>query len=175
MQEEEEEAKKQLAELCKIKRGQKKTSTKTNAERKRKKRRKLDEDEEEDLEEVDDIDKDPNYNPDDDFEEVESLISEYPDIIEVEKHAHCINLADAGEFCVWIREQLVELERHVKIGGEVAEEAYEKFVEMLRDGIFKMKTWSPIEAASVKQVMKTVVDPTCTAWKKKMKGVKTGN
>ena len=25
------------------------------------------------------------------------------------------------------------------------------------------------------QVMKTVIDPTCTAWKKKMKGVKTGN
>ena len=48
-------------------------------------------------------------------------------------------------------------------------------MSLLRDGIFKMHTWSPIEAADVDLVMKTVVDPTCTAWKKRMKGVKTGN
>ena len=39
----------------------------------------------------------------------------------------------------------------------------------------KMETYSPIEYADVKQVMKTVNDPTCIAWHKKLKGVKTGN
>ena len=175
LKEEEEEAKRQLAEVCRIRRNKKKTATKTDADRKKKKRRKLDEDEEDDLEEVDDTDNDPDYDPDLDFEDEASISSEYPDIMEVEKHAHCINLADAGQYCVWIRDQLVELEHHVKIGGGVAERGYRKFVELLCDGIFKMQTWSPIEAADVNQVMKTIIDPSCTAWKKKMKGVKTGN
>ena len=39
----------------------------------------------------------------------------------------------------------------------------------------QMETYSPIEYADVKQVMKTIVDPTCIAWHKKLKGVKTGN
>ena len=39
----------------------------------------------------------------------------------------------------------------------------------------KMETYLPIEYADVKQVMKTIVDPTCIAWRKKLKGVKTGN
>ena len=127
------------------------------------------------MEEVDDTDNDPDYDPDLDFEDKASLSSKYPDIMEVEKHAHCINLADAGQYCVWIRDQLVEFEHHVKIGGGVAERGYWKFVELLHDGIFKMQTWSPIEAADVNQVMKMIIDPSCTAWKKKMKGVKTGN
>ena len=53
-----------------------------------------------DLEEVDDTDNDPDYNPDLDFEDEASLASEFPDMLEVEKHAHCINLADAGEYSV---------------------------------------------------------------------------
>ena len=121
------------------------------------------------------MDNDPDYNPDLDFEDEASLASEFPDILEVEKHAHCINLSDAGEFCVWVRDQLVELEHRVKAGGGIAERGYQKFVELLRDGIYQMQTWSPIEAADVSQVMKMVIDPSCTAWKKKMKGVKTGN
>ena len=128
-----------------------------------------------DLELIDDEDADPTYNPDQDLEDEESVTSEFPDILEVEKHAHCLNLADAGEFMVWIRAQLVELEHHVKVGGTLAQTAYRDFVGLLRDGIFKMHTWSPIEAADVDLVMKTVIDPMCTAWKKRMKGVKTGN
>ena len=181
LQEEEDEAKRRLAEICRIRRNKKKTapktSTKTDEERKRKKRRISEDDEEDDmdLELIDDEDADPTYNPDQDLEDEESVTSEFPDIMEVEKHAHCLNLADAGEFMVWVRELLVELEQHVKVGGTLAEQGYKEFVKLLRDGIFKMHTWSPIEAADVKLVMKTVVDPTCTAWKKRMKGVKTGN
>ena len=39
----------------------------------------------------------------------------------------------------------------------------------------QMETYSPIEYADVDQVLKTVVDPSCIAWRKKLKGVKTGN
>ena len=124
---------------------------------------------------MDDVDADPDYNPDDDVEDEASVSSEFPDILEVEKHAHCLNLSDAGEFMVWVRTQQDELEHHVKVGGSLAQSGYRDFVSLLRDGIFKMHTWSPIEAADVDLVMKTVVDPTCTAWKKRMKGVKTGN
>ena len=181
LKEEEEEAKRRLAEICRIRRQRNKnkptTSTKTDEDRKRKKRKISEDDEEDDLdfELVDDVDADPDYNPDQDLEDEESVSSEFPDILEVEKHAHCLNLADAGEYMVWVRAQLVELEHHVKAGGSLAQSAYREFVSLLRDGIFKMHTWSPIEAVDVDLVMKTVVDPTCTAWKKCMKGVKTGN
>ena len=37
------------------------------------------------------------------------------------------------------------------------------------------ETYLPIEYADVDQVLKTVVDPSCIAWRKKLKGVKTGN
>ena len=96
-------------------------------------------------------------------------------MIEIEKHSHAINFKKSGEYIVWIRDNLAELERAVKADGGVAECSYRKFMELLRDGIMKMETYSPIEGADVKQVMKTIVDPTCCAWRKKMKGVKTGN
>ena len=38
-----------------------------------------------------------------------------------------------------------------------------------------METYLPIEYSDVKEIMKTIVDPTCVAWRKKLKGVKTGN
>ena len=173
--EEEEEAKKRLAAICRIKKNKKKA--KTDEEHKRKKRRVDEEEEIEDAGEIDDIDNDPDYNPDMDFEDDESMIIDdaESEILEVEKHAHCLNLSDVGEYQVWIREQLVEVERAVKAGSGVAKTVYKKFIEVLRDGIFKMGTWSPIEAADVDQVLKTVIDPSCTAWRKRMKGVKTGN
>ena len=74
-----------------------------------------------------------------------------------------------------MRDQLGELEQAAKVGGGCAEHSYKKFIELLRDGVMQMGTYSPIEIADVKQVMKTIVDPTCTAWRKKMKGVHTGN
>ena len=39
----------------------------------------------------------------------------------------------------------------------------------------QMETYSPIEYADVQQVLKTIVDTSCIAWRKKLKGVKTGN
>ena len=75
----------------------------------------------------------------------------------------------------WIRDNLSELEEAAKIKGGAAERSYKKFIEMLHDGIMQMETYSPIEYSDVKQVMKTIVDPTCIAWRKKLKGVQAGN
>ena len=55
------------------------------------------------------------------------------------------------------------------------EEHYKTFVNNLKDGIVQVGSYAPIEAADVEGVMKTVVDPSCTAWKKSMQGVKTGD
>ena len=117
LQEEEEAAKKILAEKCRV-RGDKKPH-KTDEERKRKKQ-KLDKEIEED-EEVDDEDADPNYNPDEDpdneFIDDASMIPDDEDVVEVEKHSHAVNFKDSIEFVKWIRDNLTELERAVKMGG----------------------------------------------------------
>ena len=173
LEEEERQAKEALAKLCHVSKDKKKT--KTDAERKKKKQR-LEEEEEE---EQDDEDHDPDYNPDKDpdrdFIDDESVMMDDKDVIEVEKHSHVINFKESGEYTVWIRDNLVELEEAVRVGGGVAERSYVKFLELLKDGIMKMETYSPIEGADVKQVVKTIVDLSCCAWRKKMRGVKTGN
>ena len=38
-----------------------------------------------------------------------------------------------------------------------------------------MGSWGPIAGADVDAVVKTVIDMNCTAWRKAMQGVKTGN
>ena len=177
LKEEEREAKERLAELCRISKDRRKP--KTDEQRKKKKQR-LEIDEEEEEEEKDDEDQDPDYNPDKDpendfIDDNESIFMEDQDVMEIEKHSHVINFKESGEYTVWIRDNLDELERAVKVGGGVAEHSYAKFIELLRDGIMKMETYSPIEGSDVKQVIKTIVDPTCCAWRKKMKGVNTGN
>ena len=175
LQEEEATAKKILAEKCRIRQGRK--PHKTDEERKRKKPRREKEMEED--EEVDDEDADPSYNPDEDpdneFIDDASMIPDDDDVVEVEKHSHAVNFKDSVEYVKWIRDNLTELEKAAKMGGGICERSYKKFVEKLQDGIMQMETYSPIEYADVEQVLKTVVDPSCIAWRKKLKGVKTGN
>ena len=55
------------------------------------------------------------------------------------------------------------------------EEHYKTFVVNLKDGIVQVGSYTPIEVADVEGVMKTVVDPSCMAWKKAMQAVKTGD
>ena len=172
LEEEEAQAKKILAEKCRVRGGVK--PRKTDEERKRKKPRREEELEEE--EEIDDEDKDPNYNPEDDeFIDDASMVPDDEDVVEVEKHSHAVNFKDSVEYVKWIRDNLTELERAVKMGGGVCSRSYRKFVEKLQDGVMQMETYSPIEYADVDQVLKTVVDTSCIAWRKKLKGVKTGN
>ena len=103
------------------------------------------------------------------------VIEDDEDTFEIDKHSHATNFMEVSEYVVWVREKLVEVEHAVKFGGRLAEDSYRKFLELLKDSIKKMGTWSPIEVADVEQVMKTVIDPKCNAWHKTMKGVKTRN
>ena len=117
LQEEEEVAKKRLAEICRIRKGKK--PHKTDEERKRKKPRREEEVEED--EEQDDEDADPSYDPDKDpeneFIDDASMVPEDEDVLEIDKHSHAINFKDSVEYVRWIRDNLSELEKAAKIGG----------------------------------------------------------
>ena len=117
LEEEEAQAKKILAEKCRIRSGAK--PYKTDEERKRKKPRREKELEEE--EEIDDEDADPNYDPEKDpeneFIDDASMIPDDDDVVEVDKHSHTVNFKDSVEYVKWIRDNLTELEKAVKMGG----------------------------------------------------------
>ena len=130
--------------------------------------------EEEEVAFVDDEEQDPAFNPEDEFIEPDddTIEDKEEDTFQVEKHSHALNFAEAGEFVVWVRGELQELQRKVWKGKDM-EEHYKMFVTNLKDGIVQVGSYAPIEAADVEGVMKTMVDPSCTAWKKSMQGVKT--
>ena len=130
--------------------------------------------EEEEAAFVDDEDKDPDFNLEGEFIALDddTIDDEEEDTFQVEKHLHALNFAEAGEFVVWVHGELREMQRKVRKGKDM-EEHYKTFVINLKDGIVQVGSYAPIEAADVEGVMKTVVDPSCMAWKKAMQGVKT--
>ena len=132
--------------------------------------------EEEEAAYVDDEDKDPDFNPKGEFiaPDDDMIDDEEEDTFQVEKHSHALNFTEAGEFVVWVRGELQELQRKVRKGKD-KEEYYKTFVINLKDGIVQVGSYAPIKAVDVEGVMKTVVDPSCMAWKKAMQGVKTGD
>ena len=93
---------------------------------------------------------------------------------QVQKHSHTLNFSEAGEFVVWVRGELQELQRVVCKGKDI-DIHYKTFVTILKDAIVKMGSWGPIAGADVDAIVKTVLDVNCTAWKKAMQGVKMGN
>ena len=93
---------------------------------------------------------------------------------QVQKHSHALNFSEAGEIVVWVRGKLQELQRAVRKGKDM-DVHYKTFVTILKDAIVKMGSWGPIAAADVDAIVKTVIDVNCTAWKKAMQGIKTGN
>ena len=96
------------------------------------------------------------------------------DMFQVHKHSHALNFSQAGDFVVWVWGELEEFQRAVCKGKDM-DKHYRAFVSILKDAVMKMGSWIPIEGADVEAVVKTVIDVNCTAWKKAMQGVKTGN
>ena len=45
------------------------------------------------------------------------MVPDDDDVVEVEKHSHAVNFKDSVEYVKWIRDNLTELERAVKMGG----------------------------------------------------------
>ena len=128
--------------------------------------------------EPDDEDKDPDYNPTKDpeqeFEEEDTYLDD-EEMFEIEKHVHAINLQEAGD-------NIVEIRRFVNCFAKVVQKAktdiareYRKLIHYMREMVLKIGCYRPIEHADEDAVFKTIVDPTCSAWRRAMHGAKTGN
>ena len=126
---------------------------------------------------ADDEDRDPDFNPDEEFIEPDEMVIEEEDeedTFQVHKHSHALNFSEAGEFMVWVQGELEEFQRAVHRGKNM-DKHYRMFVSILKDAMVKMGSWGPIEGADVEAVVKTVIDVNCTARKKAMQGTKTSN
>ena len=141
------------------------------------KKRRRDEVEEEYVE-LDDEDKDPDYNPTKDpeqeFEEEDTYLDD-KETFEIKKHVHAINLQEAGDYVVEIRCFVSSFAKVVrKAKTDVARE-YRKLIHYMREMILKIGCYGPIEHADEEAIFKMIVDPACTAWRRAMHGAKTGN
>ena len=117
--------------------------------------------------ELDDEDKDPDYNPTKDpeqeFEEEDTYLDD-EETFEIEKHVHAINLKEAGDYVVEIRCFVSCFAKVVrKVKTDIARE-YRKRIHYMREMVLKIGCYGPIEHADEEAVFKTIVDPTCTAW-----------
>ena len=128
--------------------------------------------------EVDDEDKDPDYQPDKDPEQdfiVEDTELDKEETFEIEKHVHAINLQEAGDYVVeirWFVECFGKVVRKAK--RDVARE-YRKLIHFMCEMVLKIEAYGLVEHTDEEAVYKTIVDPTCTAWRQAMHGAKTGN
>ena len=133
---------------------------------------------EEEYVELDDEDKDPDYNPTKDpeqeFEEEDTYLDD-EEMFEIEKHVHAINLQEAGDYIVEIRHFVSCFAKVVrKAKTDIARE-YRKLIHYMQEMVLKIGCYGLIEHADEEAVFKTIVDPTCTAWRRAMHGAKTGN
>ena len=127
---------------------------------------------------MDDEDKDPDYDPGDDPEKdfvAEDAELDEEETFEIEKHIHAVNLQEAGDYMVEIR-RFVECFSKVvcKAKCDVTRE-YRKLIHFMCEMVLKINAYGPVEHADEEAVYKTIVDPTCTAWRRAMHGAKTGN
>ena len=135
-------------------------------------------DEEEEYVEPDDEDNDPDYNPtedpEQDYEEEDRFLND-EETFEIEKHVHTINLQEAGAYVVEIRRFVSCFAKVVrKAKTDVARE-YRKLIHYMREMVLSTGCYGPIEHADEEAVFKTILDPSCTAWRRAMHGAKTGN
>ena len=133
---------------------------------------------EEEYVELDNEDKDPDYNPTKDpeqeFEEEDTYLDD-EETFEIEKHVHAINLQEAGDYVVMIRRFVSSFAKVVrKAKTDIARE-YRKLIHYMREMVLKIGCYGLIEHADEEAVFKTIVDPACTAWRRAMHGAKTGN
>ena len=134
--------------------------------------------EEEEYSEVDDEDKDPDYQPEDDLKKdfiVEDAELDEEETLEIEKHMHAINLQEAGDYIVEIRRFVACFGKVVrKAKGDVAHK-YRKLIHFMREMVMKINAYGPVEHVDEEAVYKMIIDPTCMAWCRAMHGAKTGN
>ena len=133
---------------------------------------------EEEYVELDDEDKDPDYNPTKDLEQEfkeEDTYLDDEEMFEIKKHVHATNLQEAGDYVVDIRGFVSCFAKVVpKAKTDIARE-YRKLIHYMQEMVLKIGCYRPIEHADEEAIFKTIVDPTCTAWRRAMHGAKTRN
>ena len=58
-----------------------------------------------------------------------------------------------------------------KAKTDVAKE-YRKLIHFMKEMVLKIGSYGPIEHANEEAVYKTIIDPTCTAWRQSLHGAK---
>ena len=134
--------------------------------------------EEEEYREVDNEDKDPDYQPEKDPEQdfiVEDTELDEEETFEIEKHVHAINLQEAADWKVEIRCFMEYFGKVVhKAKRDVARE-YRKLIHFMHEMVLKIGAYGPVEHMDEEAVYKMIADPKCTAWHRAMHGAKTRN
>ena len=133
---------------------------------------------EEEFQEVDNDNKDPDYQPEKDPEQDfivgDAEINE-EDTFEIKKHVHVINLQEAGDYIIEIRRFVTFFSKVVrKAKVDVAKE-YRTLIHFMKEMVLKISSYGPIEHADDEAIFKMIVDPTCTAWQRSLHGAKMGN
>ena len=97
------------------------------------------------------------------------------DTFKVEKHVHMINLQEASDYVVDIRRFVSCFRKVVRKSKVDVPREYRKLIHFMREMVLKIGSYSPVEYADEEAVFKTIVDPTCTAWRRALHSAKTGN
>ena len=137
-----------------------------------------DKDKEEEAPMINDVDKDKDYNPDNNPEAdfvTEDQDIEDKDTFEVEKHVHAINIVEAGDYLVAMRRYMDAFEKIVCRGKSDVPKEYKKLIHFVKLMIDKLGAYSLIKSRDVDAVYDTIVDPQCLAWRRALHGTKTGN
>ena len=127
---------------------------------------------------IDDTGKDKDYNPNDNPEAdfvVEDQDMDDEDTFKVQKHVHALNFEEARDYLVSMNRYMEAFSKIVRQGKEDVAREYKRLIKFIKLMIEKLGAYFPIEAADVKAVFETVVDPQCVAWQRAQHGKKTGN
>ena len=97
------------------------------------------------------------------------------EMFEIEKHMHTINLQEVGDYVVEICHFVSCFAKVVwKAKTDIVRE-YRKLIHYMWEMVLKIGCYRLIEHADEEAIFKTIVDPSCTAWRRIMHRGKTGN
>ena len=128
--------------------------------------------------EVDDEEEDPDYQPGDDPKQefiAEDAELDEEDTFKIEKHVHVINLQEAGDYVVEIRQFVSCFGKVVRKSKVDVPREYRKLIHFMHEMVLKIRSYGPVEHVDEEAVFKMIVDPTCTAWRRALHSAKTGN
>ena len=127
---------------------------------------------------MDEKEEDPHYQPDNDPEQefiAEDAEMDEEDTFEIEKHVHTINLQEAGDYVVEIRQFVSCFGKVVRKSKVDIPREYRKLIHFMCEMVLKIGSYGPMEHADEEAVFKMIVDPTCMAWRRALHGAKTGS